>query len=63
MPNLTFRRWTAGEIAKLKNLGSEASKPFGDRGESPRAKAVTRMRYQSDQVQRSRGLPVWIERL
>jgi hypothetical protein len=25
MPNLTFRRWTAGEIAKLKNLGSKAS--------------------------------------
>jgi hypothetical protein len=42
MPNPTFRRWTAGEIAKLKNLGSEASKPFGNRGESPRAKAVTK---------------------
>jgi hypothetical protein len=62
MPNSTFRRWTADDIAKLKNLAqrhprAEIAAKLGRSVGATTVKAhqlklSLRMRNQSDQVQR-----------
>jgi hypothetical protein len=54
MPNLTFRRRT---------LAQGRRSPSVTEVKAHELRLLLRMRYQSDQVQRSRGRPVWIERL
>jgi hypothetical protein len=64
MPNSTFRRWTADDIAKLKNLAQRHSRAeIAELGRSVAAttlkahelKLSLRMRDPGDEVQRGRG--------
>jgi hypothetical protein len=68
MPNPTFRRWTADDIAKLKNLAqshtrAEIAAKLGRSVAAATLKAhelklSLRMRDPGDEAQRGRALPV-----